>query len=150
MGSGWQRNNDFKRRKRGKYMSNYKLYNLKMIEDDSCMESFAKSLLKDLDKDYEIDRSYFDDEEEYKDEIMEAVHSSIHDDLSRTDIDYIYLMEKYSKDIGRLLYDMENNGYDLSSITVSFFDKAQESFEMLIYGYIEIHFEELRTVCLCQ
>lgn len=74
-------------------MSNYKLYNLKMIEDDSCMESFAKSLLKDLDKDYEIDRSYFDDEEEYKDEIMEAVHSSIHDDLSRTDIDYIYLME---------------------------------------------------------
>ena len=121
-----------------------------MIEDDSCMESFAKSLLKDLDKDYEIDRSYFDDEEEYKDEIMEAVHSSIHDDLSRTDIDYIYLMEKYSKDIGRLLYDMENNGYDLSSITVSFFDKAQESFEILIYGYIEIHFEELRTVCLCQ
>ena len=117
-----QGNNDFKRRKRGKYMSNYKLYNLKMIEDDSCMESFAKSLLKDLDKDYEIDRSYFDDEEEYKDEIMEAVHSSI-DDLSRTDIDYINLMEKYSKDIGQLLYDMENNGYDLSSIILSFFDK---------------------------
>ena len=46
-------------------MSNYKLYNLKMIEDDSCMESFAKSLLKDLDKDYEIDRRYFDDERFY-------------------------------------------------------------------------------------
>lgn len=131
-------------------MSNYMLYGLKMIEDDSCMKNFAKSLLKDLDKDYEIDRSSFDDEEEYKDEIMEAVHNSIHDDLSRTDIDYINLMEKYSKDIGQLLYDMENNGYDLSSIILSFFDKAQESFEMLIYRYIEIHFEELKTICLCQ
>lgn len=131
-------------------MSNYMLYDLKIIDDDSCMESFAKSLLKDLDKDYEIDRSSFVDDEEYKDEIMEAVHSSIHDDLSRTDIDYINLMEKYSKDIGQLLYDMENHGYDLSSITLSFFDKAQESFEMLIYRYIEIHYEELKTVCLCQ
>lgn len=131
-------------------MSNYMLYDMKMIEDDSCIESFAKSLLKDLDKDYEIDRSSFDNEEEYKDEIMEAVNNSIHDDLSRTDIDYINLMEKYSKDIGRLLYDMENNGYDLLSITLSFFDKAQESFEMLIYRYIEIHFEELKTDCLCQ
>ena len=134
----------------GDFMSNYMLYDMKMIEDDSCIESFAKSLLKDLDKDYEIDRSSFDNEEEYKDEIMEAVNNSIHDDLSRTDIDYINLMEKYSKDIGRLLYDMENNGYDLLSITLSFFDKAQESFEMLIYRYIEIHFEELKTDCLCQ
>lgn len=131
-------------------MSNYLLYDIKMIEDDSCMESFAKSLLKDLDKDYEIDRSFFDDEEEYKDEIMEAVYNSIHDDLSRTDIDYINLMGKYSQDIGQLLYDMENNGYDLSSITLSFFDKAQESFEVLLYRYIEIHFEELGKDCLWQ
>lgn len=131
-------------------MSNYMLYDLKMIEDDSCIESFAKSLLKDLDKDYEINRSSFNDEEEYKDEIMEAVYNSIHDDLSRTNIDYISLMEKYSKDIGQLLYDMENNGYDLSSITLSFFDKAQESFEVLVYRYIEIHFVELKTDCLCQ
>jgi len=85
-----------------------------------------------------------------KDEIMEAVYNSIHDDLSRTDVDYINLMEKYSKDIGRILYDMENHGYDLSSITLSFFDKAQESFEMLLYRYIEIHFEELEKDCLCQ
>lgn len=129
-------------------MSNYLLYDMKMIEDDSCMESFVKSLLKDLDKDYEIDRKSYG--EEYKDEIMEAVYNSIHDDLSRTDIDYINLMEKYSKDIGQILYDMENYGYDLSSITLSFFDKAQESFEMLLYRYIEIHFEELEKDCLCQ
>lgn len=126
-------------------MLNCMLYDLKMIEDDSCIESFAKSLLKDLDKDYEIDKRSFDDEEKYKEEIMEAVYNSIHDDLSRTDIDYISLMEKYSKDIGQLLYDMENNGYDLSSITLSFFDKAQESFEMLIYRYTEIHFEKLKN-----
>lgn len=129
-------------------MSNYMLYDLKMIEDDSCMESFAKSLLKDLDKDYKIDRNSC--EQEYKDEIMEAVYDSIHDDLSRTDIDYINLMEIYSEDIGRLLYDMENHGYDLSSITLSFFNKAQESFEMLLYRYIDIHFDELKAVCLCQ
>ena len=31
-------------------MSNYMLYDLKMIEDDSCMKNFAKLLLKDLDR----------------------------------------------------------------------------------------------------
>lgn len=130
-------------------MSNYLLYDLKLIEDDTCMESFAKSLLRDLDRDYGIERGNSDNEE-YKDEIMEAVHNSIHDDLSRTDIDYTNLMEKFAKDIGQLLCDMENNGYDLSSITLSFFDKSQESFETLLYIYIEIHFEELSKVCLCQ
>ena len=150
MAFGWQRNNDFKWKNGGKYMSNYLLYDLKMIEDDSCMDSFARSLLRDLDKDYEIERGNFDNEEEYKDEIMEAVYNSIHDDLSRTDIDYINLMEKYAKDIGQLLYDLENHSYDLSAITLSFFDQSQKSFETLLYKYIEIHFEELSKVCLCQ
>lgn len=45
---------------------------------------------------------------------------------------------------------MENNGYDLASVILSFFDKAQKSFEMLLYKYIEIHFNELEKVCLSQ
>ncbi len=117
-----------------------------MINDDSCMECFAKSLLKDLDKDYEIDRNVCHDEEEFKEKMLKAVEESIKDDLSRTHIDYQNLMEKYVKDIGQLLFDMENNGYDLSSIQLSFFDKAQESFERLLYIYIDIHFEELENM----
>lgn len=126
-------------------MANYLLYDMKIIEDDSCMESFAKSLLNDLDKDYGIDRNACNNEEEFKEKMLEAVEESIKDDLSRTDIDYQNLMEKYAKDIGRLLFDMENNGYDLSSVQLSFFDKAQESFERLLYIYIDIHFEELEN-----
>ncbi len=126
-------------------MANYLLYGIKMIDDDSSMESFAKSLLNDLDKDYEINRNTCNDEE-FKERMLEAVEESIKYDLSRTDIDYQNLMEKYAKDIGQLLFDMENNGYDLSSIQLSFFDKAQESFERLLYIYIDIHFEELENI----
>ena len=131
-------------------MANYLLYDMKMIDDDSCMENFAKSLLKDLDKDYEIDRKNCDSDGEFEERVIDAVYECIHDDLSRTDIDYRDLMERFAKDIGRLLYDMENNGYDLSNIQLSFFDNAQESFETLLYRYIQIHFDELKADCLCQ
>ncbi len=124
-------------------MANYLLYGIKVINDDSCMECFAKSVLKDLDKDYEIDRNSCNDNEEFKEKMLEAVEERIKYDLSRTDIDYQDLMEKYAKDIGQLFFDMENNGYDLSSIKLSFFDKAQECFERLLYIYIDIHFKEL-------
>lgn len=127
-------------------MANYLLYDIKMIDDDSCMECFAKSLLNGLDEDYGIDRNLCNDEEEFKEKMLEAVEECIKDDLSRTDIDYSYLMEKYAKDIGQLLFDMENNGYDLSFIQLSFFNRAQESFERLLYRYIDIHFEELKKV----
>ena len=131
-------------------MANYLLYDLKMIEDDSCMESFAKSLLKDLDKDYQINREDCDSDGEFEEKMLDAVYESIQDDLSRTDINYQELMEKFAKDIGQLLFDMDNHGYNLSSIQLSFFDKAKESFETLLYRYIQIHFDELKTECLCQ
>ena len=133
-------------------MANYLLYDMKMIDDDSCMENFAKALLKELDKDkdYEIGRKNCDSDGEFEERVIDAVYECIHDDLSRTDIDYRDLMERFAKDIGRLLYDMENNGYDLSNIQLSFFDNAQESFETLLYRYIQIHFDELKADCLCQ
>lgn len=130
-------------------MANYLLYDIKMIDDDSCMESFAKSLLKEIDKDYEIHRNEYDSDE-FKEEILDAVYESIQNDLSRTDIDYQELMKRFTKDIGQLLYDMESHGYDLSSTTISFYDNAQKSFEMFLYRYIEIHFEELEKICLGQ
>lgn len=130
-------------------MANYLLYDIKMIDDDSCMESFAKSLLKNIDRDYEIHCNEYDSDE-FKDAILKAVYDSIQDDLSRTDIDYQELMKRFAKDIGQLLYDMEKHSYDLSSITISFLDDAQQSFEMFICIYIEIHFEELEKICLGQ
>lgn len=131
-------------------MANYLLYDLKMIEDDSCMESFAKSLLKDLDKNYQINREDCDSDGEFEEKMLDAVYESIQDDLSRTDINYQELMGKFAKDIGQLLFDMDNHGYNLSSIQLSFFDNAKESFETLLYKYIQIHFDELKTDCLCQ
>lgn len=131
-------------------MSDYLLYDMKMIEDDSCIENFAKSLLKNLDKDYEIERANCDSDGEFEERIFDAVYECIHDDLSRTDIDYQNLMERYAKDIGQLLFDMENEGYNLSDIQLSFFYNAQESFETLLYRYIQIHFDKLKIDCLCQ
>lgn len=131
-------------------MADYLLYDLKMIENDSCMESFAKSLIKNLDKTYQINREDYDSDGEFKEKILDAVYENIQDDLSRTDIDYIDLMERFTKDIGQLLFDMDNHGYSLSAIQLSFFDNAQESFETLLYRYIQIHFDELKKDCLCR
>lgn len=133
-------------------MAKYTLYGTKMIENDSSMESFAKSLLKNLDMDYQINHEEYDNEmfEDFTDEIQSAIYEFIHDDLSRTDINYQELMERFAKDIGQLLYDMENRGYDFSGFNLSFFDNAKESFETLLYTYIQIHFDELKEVCLCK
>ena len=131
-------------------MANYEIYGIKMIEDDSTLESFAKSLLTDLDKDCGIDRNDYDYDEEFEDRMIDAVYDCIHDDLARTDIDYVELMERFARDIGQLLYDMDNHGYDLSSVQLSFFNKAQESFETMLYRYIQIHFDELKADCLCR
>lgn len=131
-------------------MANYELYGTKMIEDDSTLENFAKSLLTDLDKACGIDHNDCDNDEEFEDRMIDAVYDCIHDDLARTDIDYVELMERFARDIGQLLYDMDNHGYDLSSVQLSFFDKAQESFETMLYRYIQIHFNDLKADCLCR
>lgn len=123
-------------------MANYLLYDKKIIDDDSSIKNFAKSLLKDLDKDYEIEKSKCS-KQEFKDKMLEAVNEVIIYDLSRTDINYAELMLKYSGDIGPLLYKMEDLGCDISSLSFSFFEEAQSSFESFIYLYIEVNFEHL-------
>ena len=126
-------------------MAKYTLYGTKMIKNDSSMESFAKSLLQNLDMDYQINHEKYDSDrfEDINDKKLSAVYQFIHDDLSRTDINYQELMERFARDIGQLLYDMENLGYDFSGFNLSFFDNAKESFETLLYTYIQIHMDEL-------
>lgn len=121
-------------------MADYLLYGETLIADDSTLNSFAKSLCNNFDLHYSGDSDY----EEWKEYTLDYIEESILDDISRTDIDYEDLMYKYRSELGNLFYEMDNNGFDLGSFTLSFFgDEAQKSFELLLNKYIMIHFEEL-------
>lgn len=118
-------------------MSNYKLYGEIMIEDDSTLESFAMSIIKKIpEDDLEDAKGRFinnPDDGEYKQEFMTRVRGMLSQDISRTDIDYPALMKKYSTEIGNILFDMDNSGYDLSAIELSFFgDKARRCFNIIV------------------
>lgn len=106
-------------------MANYLLYGDKMIEDDSTLEKFAQCIidgvpeddLEDIKQRYNVE----DDDTEYEDEYMQRVRDILYDDIGRTDIDYSELMERFAPELGNLLYDMENHGYDLSTLELTFF-----------------------------
>ena len=118
-------------------MSNYFLYGEKMIKDDSTLEKFVQCIidgvpeddLEDIKQRYNVE----DDDREYEDEYMQRVRDILYDDISRTDIDYSELMERFAPELGSLLYDMENHGYDLSALRLTFFgEKVGECFNKLV------------------
>ena len=118
-------------------MSNYFLYGEKMIKDDSTLEKFAQCIidgvpeddLEDIKQRYNVE----DDDREYEDEYMQRVRDILYDDISRTDIDYSELMERFAPELGNLLYDMENHGYDLSTLGLTFFgEKIGDCFNKLV------------------
>lgn len=118
-------------------MSNYFLYGEKMIKDDSTLEKFAQCIidgvpeddLEDIKQRYNVE----DDDREYEDEYMQRVRDILYDDISRTDIDYSELMERFAPELGSLLYDMENHGYDLSALRLTFFgEEVGECFNKLV------------------
>lgn len=118
-------------------MGNYKLYGEVMIEDDSTLENFALSVIKKIPEDdlKDTKRRFINnsDDGEYKEEFMARVRKMLSEDISRTDIDYPALMKKYSAEIGDILFDMDNSGYDLSAIELSFFgDKARRCFNIIV------------------
>jgi hypothetical protein len=119
-------------------MSNYLLYGTELIKDDSTLQLFAKSLCNNLDIHYTGDSNY----EDFKETSMDYVEEHLKDDISRTSINYEELMYKFRNELGDLLYEVENHGYELQDI---FFygDKAQTSFNDVVYNYIYIHFDEL-------
>jgi len=126
-------------------MSKYELYGMRIIENDSTLKDFAKSVCSTLVDDYEVKS---DDVEEFKDLCMDSVSAALHDDISRTDIDYVNLMFKYRHEIGELLFDIENHQgmswREFDNIELSFFgEQAEKCFNKLVYRYIQIHFEEL-------
>ena len=116
-------------------MNNYLLYGNKLIENDKTLKDFSKSLCngvstENLSKD------------NFKDQFMDLVTEILNDDISRTDINYENLMYEYRSELGDLLYEIENQGYDIPLI--KFFDEgAKESFNYIVNKYIDIHFEEL-------
>jgi hypothetical protein len=113
-------------------MSKYLLYGNKIVEKDDTMKDFAESIVKGVLQD-DLDSSTEDLEEIY----MERVKDILIDDISRTDIDYEELMCRYASEIGKLLYDMENHGGDLNSISLHFFgDGAKDCFNSLMCEYI--------------
>lgn len=121
-------------------MSKYLLYGEKLIENDSTIGDFVKSIcncvpIKHLDKDLNKDS--------FKDQFMDLVIEILKDDISRTDIDYENLMHEYRSEWGDLLYEIENHGYGVVPLINFFGEKAEESFNYLIRVYIEIHFDEL-------
>lgn len=108
-------------------MANYLLYGDKMIEDDSTFEKFAQCIIDGVPEDgLEEAKQRYNEEDgdtEYEDEYMQRVRDILYDDISRTDIDYSELMERFAPELGDLLYDMENHGYDLSTLGLTFFGK---------------------------
>lgn len=117
-------------------MANYLLYGDKMIEDDSTLEKFAQCIIDGVPE-YDLEevkqRYNTDDDTEYEDEYMHRVRDILYDDISRTDIDYSELMERFAPELGSLMYDMENHGYDLSTLGITFFGKnAGDCFNKLV------------------
>ena len=121
-------------------MSNYKLYGENLIKDDSTFKKFAESLLngiitKELKEEYE--KFTNEKENNFEELLEELIESSLIDDISRTDINYEKLMQKYSNQIGEVLFVLENNGYDISTIGLTFFgNNCKQVFEFLMEGYI--------------
>lgn len=118
-------------------MSRYSLYGTKLIEDDSTLESFAKSVIKLVDTNdiEDLEKRYNKEfgDTEFEDVFMDRVEEILEHDISRTDIDYPALMEKYSTEIGPLLYDIENHGGNLESVGLTFFgEKAAAAFNRLV------------------
>lgn len=117
-------------------MSKYLLYGVKMVTNDDTMKDFAKSILKSVPVDDLKDLN----SDEYYDTLLERVNDILDDDISRTDIDYEKLMYKYRNELGELLYDIENNGYDKGDYPICFFgENAKCSFNSLIYAYIRMY-----------
>lgn len=124
-------------------MSKYELYGSVLIEDDSTMRNFALSVIKNIPEDdlQESKARYYSDldDAEYEDIFMGRVRECLIDDIPRTDINYPELMSKYSREVGDILFDIENHGTDLSTLTISFFgEKAKQSFNKLIEEYVWI------------
>lgn len=80
-------------------MRNYKLYGEKLIENDSALDKFAKSLLKGVvtdDLKSQYNKFLSNKENNFEEMLDDLLSESLTDDISRTDINYEELLEKYS------------------------------------------------------
>lgn len=120
-------------------MNSYKLYGTSIIKNDDTIDSFALSIFEGVPVEWDTVSA---DNEEQKDEILEPVRQILVEDISRTDIDYAVLLEKYTRSIGMLLYQIDNHGYPMPEIHF-FGDDAAFFFNELILKYTEINYIKL-------
>ena len=102
----------------------YCLYGEPLITNDDTFDDFAKCIVKNVTTDD-------------PDEIDDILSTIIEDDLPRTNIDYSSLLVKFAKEIGPILYYMDNTGYDLNGIEIAFFNqyKSQKFFNFMLEVY---------------
>lgn len=140
-------------------MNEYLLYGEKIVKNDATLKDFAASVLNQA-----LDVMYLNRSEEFhtkgdyvkwlvnmnsdivqdqeRDNLEDMAVQILEDDVSRTDIQYPELLEKYKGEIGPLLYDMDNNGYDMPQI--KFFGEGAETFfNQLIIAYMGIHLYDI-------
>lgn len=111
-------------------MSNYRLYGEKLIEDDSTLAAFARSIMKNISME---GLSGILQDEDFQERYMERVDAFLMEDISRTDIQYPALMQKYADEIGSVLCDIQNWRGDLSFIELDFFGEgAEKCFNRLV------------------
>lgn len=104
------------------------------IKEDETMRQFCESLVKRVDRIYELNTL----SEGYQDKFSDAVYDELFD-LAKTEIDYEGLLERYLPEIGYVLYDMDNHGYPIGELTfIGYADDkkaVRETFNHLIHYY---------------
>lgn len=117
----------------------YSLYGTRLIADDSTLRNFVLSVLSNMDTavlEEVKSQGFGESSEEYIEAFAEQLHTILEDDIPRTDIDYAELMQRYAAEIGVLLFQMENHGYDLANYPLSFFgEKTASCFNALVKEY---------------
>lgn len=122
-------------------MDKYKLYGITLIKDDSSLKAFADSVVEIIGNADIVEgiTSFLEQNEA----VLENVDLFLKADVSRTEINYVELLERYAPDIGPVLYCMDNWGLEMP--TIDFFNEnARAFFEFIVKGYIYQHLDEYR------
>lgn len=120
-------------------MSNYLLYDEKMINDDTSLDSFARCVYRNCPME-----AIIDDSEGRRDFILQTVEGILEDDISRTDIDYEGLIYKFRRELGDLFYQMWDRGYKIPTM-VFLGEETKQFFNDIVYYYIAVHYDEFAT-----
>lgn len=115
-----------------------KIEELKLCES---LPSFSKFLFNVVTKGLPDEQK----SEKQLDTILDSIESVMSSNTFKTNIDSKILMGKYARDIGQLLFEMDNLDYPINLINFSFNENAEECLKTFVMSYIKIHLEEIVT-----